>query len=116
MCNFAPPDMVGHTGKYEPAIKVCEATDKAIGVIRDACMRYGYTLMITADHGNAEQMFNEQGGPHTAHTTYRVPFVVTGREFRQFDHNPALCDVAPTVLQEMGVKQPFEMTGRPLLS
>lgn len=115
MCNFAPPDMVGHTGQYLPAVKACAATDIAIGVIRDACMKYGYTLMITSDHGNAEQMFNVQGGPHTAHTTFRVPFVVTGRKFRKFDHNPALCDVAPTVLQEMGIKQPFEMTGQSLL-
>lgn len=115
MCNFAPPDMVGHTGKYEPAIKGCEATDIAIGVIRKACERYGYTMMVTSDHGNAEQMYNEQGGPHTAHTTMRVPFCVTGRKFRNFDHNPALCDVAPTVLQEMGIKQPYEMTGQQLL-
>jgi len=115
MCNFAPPDMVGHTGKYEPAIIACEATDKAIGVIRDACAQHGYTLMVTADHGNAEQMFNEAGGPHTAHTCMRVPFCVVGRKFRQFDHNPALCDVASTVLQEMGVKIPYEMTGQPLL-
>ena len=115
MCNFAPPDMVGHTGKYEPAIKGCEATDVAIGVIRDACATHGYTLMVTSDHGNAEQMYNEQGGPHTAHTTSRVPFCITGRKFRQFQHNPALCDVAPTVLQEMGIKQPSEMTGQALL-
>jgi len=115
MCNFAPPDMVGHTGKYEPAIKGCEATDTAIGVIRDACLKHGYTLMVTSDHGNAEKMYNEHGGPHTAHTTSRVPFCVTGRKFGKFEHNPALCDVAPTVLQEMGVKQPFEMSGQALL-
>ena len=104
MCNFAPPDMVGHTGKYEPAIKGCEATgestvlynqlqhydgyafeicqdekasvffldtDKAIGEIAKACEETGYVLMITADHGNAEQMMSEKGGPHTAHTTNR---------------------------------------------
>lgn len=115
MCNFAPPDMVGHTGQYEPAIKACEATDIAIGVIRDACLANGYTLMVTADHGNAEQMYSETGGPHTAHTCSRVPFCVTGRKFRTFEHDPALCDVASTVLQEMGLKQPFEMTGEALL-
>lgn len=115
MCNFAPPDMVGHTGKYEPAIVACEATDAAIGRIRDACIKHGYTLMITADHGNAEQMISLQGGPHTAHTTNRVPFCVTGRKFAKFSHNAALCDVATTVLQEMGVALPEEMTGKPLL-
>jgi len=115
MCNFAPPDMVGHTGEYEPAIKACEATDTAIGVIRDACAKHGYTMMLTSDHGNAEQMFNEAGGPHTAHTCSRVPFCVVGRKFRAFDHNAALCDVATTVLQEMGVQQPPEMTGKALL-
>jgi len=115
MCNFAPPDMVGHTGKYEPAILGCEATDEAIGVIRDACLKHGYTLMVTSDHGNAEKMFSEHGGPHTAHTTNRVPFCVTGRKFRKFDHNAALCDVATTVLQELNVQVPAEMTGQQLL-
>lgn len=115
MCNFAPPDMVGHTGVYEPTIKACEVTDKAIGAIQSACLEHGYTLMVTSDHGNAEQMFSEQGGPHTAHTTNRVPFCVVGRKFRKIDHNAALCDVAVTVLQEMGIEQPKEMTGQALL-
>lgn len=115
MCNFAPPDMVGHTGKYEPTIKGCEATDTQIGRIRDACLKHGYTLMVTSDHGNAEQMHSPQGGPHTAHTTNRVPFCVTGRSFRKFEHNAALCDVATTVLQEMNVSLPEEMTGQQLL-
>jgi len=115
MCNFAPPDMVGHTGQYEPAVKACEATDIAIGAIQEACLEHGYTMMLTADHGNAEQMYNAAGGPHTAHTCSRVPFCVVGRTFRNFDHNAALCDVATTVLQEMGLKQPADMTGKPLL-
>lgn len=68
--NFAPPDMVGHTGMYEPAIKAVEATDTGIGIIYEACKKAGYTLFVTADHGNAEQMLNlETGEPHTAHTT-----------------------------------------------
>jgi 2,3-bisphosphoglycerate-independent phosphoglycerate mutase len=68
MCNFAPPDMVGHTGVYEAAIKGVEATDQGIGIIYDACVKAGYTLFITSDHGNAEQMFGANGQPHTAHT------------------------------------------------
>lgn len=88
MCNFAPPDMVGHTGFYEAALKACEATgkcidcmlrglkpvksgfvsDKAIGIVEEACKANGYILMVTADHGNAEKMINEEGGRHTAHT------------------------------------------------
>jgi len=115
MCNFAPPDMVGHTGKYEPAVLACEATDKAIGVIREVCLKHGYTLMVTSDHGNAEQMISPQGGPHTAHTVNRVPFCVTGRKFKKFEHNAALCDVATTVLQELGIALPQEMTGQQLL-
>lgn len=117
MCNFAPPDMVGHTGKYEPAIKGCEATDKEIGEIFKTCEEQGYVLMVTADHGNAEQMFGVNGGPHTAHTTNRVPFVMTGGlKFKEITHNAALCDVATTVLDVMGLPIPQEMTGQSLLA
>ncbi|GBN20352.1 2,3-bisphosphoglycerate-independent phosphoglycerate mutase [Araneus ventricosus] len=117
MCNFAPPDMVGHTGKYEPAIKGVETTDKAIGMLVEACKRNDYVLLVTADHGNAEKMIGEGGGPHTAHTTNRVPFCMTGpKKFKEIKHNAALCDVAPTVLALMGVDQPSEMTGQNLLA
>jgi len=68
MNNFANPDMVGHTGKYEAAVKAIETTDKAIGIIYEACKANGYILLITSDHGNAEQMQDEEGNPHTAHT------------------------------------------------
>ncbi|TEB19220.1 phosphoglycerate mutase [Coprinellus micaceus] len=79
MCNFAPPDMVGHTGVYDAAVKAIAATDKAVGVIYDACKANGYILMVTADHGNAEQMRNpDTGAPHTAHTTNPVIFIMTG--------------------------------------
>ena len=87
MCNFAPPDMVGHTGVYEAAIKACEATgmpvrywkffeapaflDVAIGRMVEACKEHGYVLMVTADHGNAEKMIAPDGGKHTAHTCYK---------------------------------------------
>ncbi|XP_017486153.1 PREDICTED: 2,3-bisphosphoglycerate-independent phosphoglycerate mutase-like [Rhagoletis zephyria] len=119
MCNFAPPDMVGHTGKYEPAVKACAATDRAIGVIKAACEAAGYALLITADHGNAEKMYDDKGGPLTSHTTNRVPFVLHNTT-RQFaippDHNAALCDVAPTVLDLLGLAIPAaDMTGKSLL-
>jgi 2,3-bisphosphoglycerate-independent phosphoglycerate mutase len=68
MNNFANPDMVGHTGKYDAAVKAIEITDKAIGIIYEACKENGYILFITSDHGNAEQMQDEKGNPHTAHT------------------------------------------------
>ncbi|XP_065071687.1 2,3-bisphosphoglycerate-independent phosphoglycerate mutase-like [Rhopilema esculentum] len=116
MLNFAPPDMVGHTGVYEAAVKACEATDEAIGRVKKACDEHGYVMMVTADHGNAEQMISEKGGPHTAHTTYRVPFCITkGLKFRKITHNAALCDVAPTILDVMKIEKPAEMTGQSLL-
>lgn len=133
MCNFAPPDMVGHTGMFDAAVKAVEATDKAIGTIFDACQKHGYTLFITADHGNAEKMLADDGKtPHTAHTCARVPFIMTSTE-RKFradlvvpgvgapegttvkETGGALCDVAPTVLEYMGVAVPEDMTGESLL-
>ena len=116
MCNFAPPDMVGHTGKYEAALIGVEATDEAIGLIKDACAKQNYILLITADHGNAEKMLDQKNLPHTAHTTNRVPFCMTGsKKFINFSHNAALCDVAPTILTLMGLKIPTEMTGKSLV-
>ena len=116
MCNFAPPDMVGHTGKYEPTIKACEVTDKAIGMVAESCEKNNYILLITADHGNAERMIDEKGGPVTSHTTNRVPFIMhnTDKSFGQINHNAALCDVAPTVLKLMDISKPVEMDGQPL--
>lgn len=117
MCNFAPPDMVGHTGKYEPAVIACEETDLAIGKVKEACEKHGYVLLITADHGNAEKMIDEKGGPVTSHTTYRVPFIMhnTDKSFKKISHNAALCDVAPTVLSLIGIPKPAEMDGQSLV-
>ncbi|KDQ55721.1 hypothetical protein JAAARDRAFT_37145 [Jaapia argillacea MUCL 33604] len=125
MCNFAPPDMVGHTGVFDAAVEAIGATDKAVGTVYEACEEAGYILLITADHGNAEEMINpETGAPHTAHTTNAVPFIMTGdvktlkfsEDKKEGDEEPgALCDVAPTVLDIMGLLQPEEMTGRSLL-
>lgn len=114
MCNFAPPDMVGHTGVYEAAVEAITYTDEAVGVVYKACQEAGYVLLITADHGNAEQMRNaETGAPHTAHTTNPVPFIMTGdpeklkfAEDKEGEDEGALCDVAPTVLALLGLEQP----------
>lgn len=118
MCNFAPPDMVGHTGVYEAAIKACEAADTGIGRIRDACNHNGYVLLVTADHGNAEVMMTPDNKPVTKHTTNRVPFCITGNHkfCKPPGHTPALCDVAPTVLDLMNIPKPPEMTGKSLLA
>ncbi|RWS30563.1 2:3-bisphosphoglycerate-independent phosphoglycerate mutase-like protein [Leptotrombidium deliense] len=117
MCNFAPPDMVGHTGKYEAAVKGVTATDEAIGTVLEACEKNNYVLLVTADHGNAEKMFDDKGGPHTAHTTNRVPFCMTGKmKFIAPQHNASLSDVAPTVLDLMNIEIPNEMGGKSLLS
>lgn len=117
MCNFAPPDMVGHTGVYEAAIKAVEATDVGIGRIRDACAKNGYVLLVTADHGNAELMKTPDNKPVTKHTTNKVPFCMTGdHKFCKPSHTPALCDVAPTILDLLKIPQPPEMTGKSLLA
>jgi len=123
MCNFAPPDMVGHTGKFDAAVKAITATDAAVKTVYDACEEAGYVFIITADHGNAEQMINpETGEPHTAHTTNPVPFILTGAKGQlelveeKEGEEGALCDVAPTVLALMGLDVPKEMTGHSLLA
>ncbi|KAK7036254.1 BPG-independent [Favolaschia claudopus] len=132
MCNFAPPDMVGHTGKYDAAVSAITHTDAAVGTVYAACQKAGYVLLITADHGNAEQMRNaETGAPHTAHTCNPVPFILAGKGTKgeggelkfvqdedkgEDEEEGALCDVAPTVLDLMGLPKPEEMTGRSLLA
>ncbi|WWD08993.1 2,3-bisphosphoglycerate-independent phosphoglycerate mutase [Kwoniella europaea PYCC6329] len=119
MCNFAPPDMVGHTGDYEAAVKAITATDAAVKTVYDACEEAGYVLCITADHGNAEQMLDPNtGNPHTAHTTNHVPFIVTGDKgsLEVSGEQGALADVAPTILAILGLPQPEEMSGRSLLA
>ncbi|KAI9743333.1 MAG: hypothetical protein M1818_003179 [Claussenomyces sp. TS43310] len=117
MNNFAPPDMVGHTGVYEAAIIGVEATDKSIGEVYETCKKEGYLLFITADHGNAEEMKFPDGKPKTSHTTNKVPFIMTnapkGWSLKKTDG--VLGDVAPTILAAMGLQQPKEMTGSSLL-
>ena len=117
LVNFANPDMVGHTGVLEAAEKACKTVDECVGKIAAKCREYGVTMILTADHGNAELMFNEETGkPHTAHTTNIVPFVVINAPYEvELNKEGALCDVAPTILQLMGIKQPAEMTGKSML-
>jgi len=117
MNNFAPPDMVGHTGVYDAAVIACGETDAAIGVVYEACKKHGYTLFVTSDHGNAEEMLTEEKTPKTSHTTNKVPFVMAnapqGWSLKKTDG--VLGDVAPTVLEAMGISQPEAMTGHSLL-
>lgn len=117
MNNFAPPDMVGHTGVYEAAVKAVAATDVAIGTVYEACKKHGYVLFITADHGNAEEMLTEEGTPKTSHTTNKVPFIMAnapkGWSLKKKDG--VLGDVAPTILACMGLEQAEAMTGHSLL-
>jgi 2,3-bisphosphoglycerate-independent phosphoglycerate mutase len=116
MCNFAPPDMVGHTGNLNAAVQAVEATDRAIGKVWNECLANDYALFVTADHGNAEQMTTSQGNPHTAHTCADVPFVMACREKgKRIEAEGALCDVAPTILHWLCIEIPPQMTGRVLM-
>lgn len=117
MNNFAPPDMVGHTGVFDAAVEAVTATDKAINVVYEACKKNGYIFFLTADHGNAEEMLNEEGKPKTSHTTNKVPFVMANapKEWSLKKQDGVLGDVAPTILAAMGLPQPEEMGGTSLL-
>ncbi|MEL0658598.1 2,3-bisphosphoglycerate-independent phosphoglycerate mutase [Psychromonas arctica] len=116
ICNYPNGDMVGHTGVYEAAVKACEAVDACIGEIVGALKEVGGECLITADHGNAEQMIDpETGGIHTAHTNLPVPFIYVGREATMAEGG-RLCDIAPTMLSLMDMKIPEQMTGKPLIT
>lgn len=117
VCNIANPDMVGHSGDLQAAIKAAQAVDVALGAI-DAAVRDAHgALLITADHGNLEMMRDpETGQPHTAHTVGPVPFVYVGDRAAQLRSGGALRDVAPTVLDLLGLQPPAEMTGRSLFA
>ncbi len=115
ICNYANSDMVGHTGDFTAAVLAIEAIDRALGRIIQALKSMGGEMLLTADHGNAEQMRDpESGQPHTAHTSNLVPLVYFGRQGELIEGG-ALCDIAPTLLYIMGLEQPKEMTGRSLL-
>ena len=111
LVNFANPDMVGHTGVIEAAVKACHVVDECVGKIADACKENDVIMLLTADHGNSEVMVNaETGKPQTAHTTNKVPFVlINAPKNIQLKEDGALCNIAPTVLQLMNIAKPAEM-------
>lgn len=113
LCNYANGDMVGHTGSIPATIKAVETVDECLARVLKAGERANASLLITADHGNCEMMIDpETGGPHTAHTTNPVPFIVVdGERDAQLRSGGALCDVGPTLLTMLGLEQPAEMTG-----
>ena len=114
--NFANPDMVGHTGSLQAAIKAIEAIDVCVGKIYDAIDMQKANLIITADHGNAEQMIDyKTGEPHTAHTTNLVPLVLISEKENLKLKEGRLCDIAPTMLELMGIDKPKEMTGESII-
>jgi 2,3-bisphosphoglycerate-independent phosphoglycerate mutase len=115
ICNYANPDMVGHTGNFEATVKAIEALDSCLGRVVEALKKAGGEALITADHGNAELMLNpETGQPHTAHTNNPVPLIYVGRPTELMESG-SLCDVAPTMLELMGLDKPEEMGGHSLL-
>jgi 2,3-bisphosphoglycerate-independent phosphoglycerate mutase len=117
--NFANADMVGHSGKIEPTVKAVETVDACLGRIEAAVRSKGGAMLITADHGNAEMMVDPgTGGPHTAHTTNPVPFIVIAENAKQFTLKPngSLRDISPTMLGMLGIDEPREMTGTDLRS
>ncbi len=114
--NFANPDMVGHTGVFEAAVKACETVDLCTKDVIHAALENGYTVLVLADHGNADMMINEDGTPNTAHTTNLVPCILVDPNYKGKIKNGKLGDVAPTILSLMGISIPSEMTGENLLS
>jgi len=113
--NYANADMVGHSGKFDAAVKAVEALDVCLGRLAEAVRKAGGEMLITADHGNVEQMYDDSTGqPHTAHTTNLVPLVYLGRR-AELTPGGALSDIAPTLLHLMGLEIPPQMTGKPLV-
>lgn len=116
VCNYANPDMVGHTGDFDAAVQAIEAIDMALGRILEALKLAGGEMLLTADHGNADQMRDpDNGQPYTAHSNNPVPLVYIGRD-GELVEGGALCDIAPTLLNILGLEQPEEMTGHSLLN
>ncbi|WP_027722631.1 2,3-bisphosphoglycerate-independent phosphoglycerate mutase [Maridesulfovibrio zosterae] len=116
ICNLANLDMVGHSGIIPAAIKACETVDACVGRIVEAVTKLGGSIFLTADHGNAEEMIDANGGPQTAHSLNNVPLVFIGEPLKNAKPSEgALCDIAPTILNLMGIDVPAEMTGKNLL-
>jgi len=108
LMNYANPDMVGHTGNLEATIKACITVDMCLKVIAEKAEENFYTLVILADHGNADQMVDEKGNPVTTHTTSKVPFILGDTRFKLVN-NGDLTNVAPTILEYMEIALPKEM-------
>jgi 2,3-bisphosphoglycerate-independent phosphoglycerate mutase len=116
--NYANGDMVGHTGNLSAAIRAVEVVDECVGRVADAVLARGGGLIVTADHGNCEQMIDPvSGGPHTAHTTYDVELIVVGPQWRshRLRAGGRLADIAPTALHMMGLAKPAAMSGQSLI-
>lgn len=113
--NFANPDMVGHTGVFEAAVKACETVDSCAEAVVSTALENDYLSIIIADHGNSDMMINPDGTPNTAHTTNLVPFVIVDNEFKGDLKDGKLGDLAPTILKFMGIDAPAEMTGDVLI-
>jgi 2,3-bisphosphoglycerate-independent phosphoglycerate mutase len=116
ICNLANGDMIGHTGILDAAVTACAVVDDSVRKVADAVLKASGALIITSDHGNSEYMLDEHGHPHTAHTMSLVPCIIVAKGF---EHKPlrqggALCDVAPTLLKLLKIKQPSEMDGASL--
>ena len=112
--NFANCDMVGHTGVFEAAVKAVEAVDACAGKVIGATLAAGGQVLLTADHGNADRMVDDDGTPFTAHTTNPVPFCVINHPCQLRDGG-RLADIAPTMLKVLGLPQPDEMTGESII-
>jgi len=112
--NFANCDMVGHTGDIKAAIKATEVTDECVGAVTSKVLEKGGVAIVTADHGNAEKMLDDQGGSHTAHTTSLVPITITDHDIEIRDGG-ILGDIAPTMLEYLNVTQPDAMSGQSLI-
>ena len=114
--NFANCDMVGHTGVFEAAVSAVEAVDTCLGKVVDKFLSMGGRALITADHGNADQMYEPDGSPFTAHTTNPVPLLLVGDGTHTLKEGGRLADLAPTMLEMLGLPQPAEMDGKSLLT
>lgn len=112
--NYANADMVGHTGVFSAVVKACEAVNNCVEKLVTTCLAHGYAILLTADHGNADYVINDDGSPNTAHTKNPVPLFLIDNELRPDLKNGGLSDIAPTVLKLMGLPQPKEMTGKAL--
>lgn len=112
--NFANPDMVGHTGVFEAAVKACETVDQCAKEVIEAAVENDYSVLVIADHGNSEFMINEDGSPNTAHTTNPVPCILVDKEIKTIKDG-ILGDIAPTILKLMGIEKPELMTQKPII-